>query len=53
MLADALVGMAEVTLEASEPLPRPDPSAVPPGFDRAEPIRLRVTAAVEPAGAAP
>ena len=40
MLADALVGMAEITLEAGEPLPRPDPSVIPSGFDRVEPIRL-------------
>jgi predicted RNase H-like HicB family nuclease len=53
MLADALVGMAEITLEAGEPLPPPDPSAVPPGFDRVEPIRLVLTATVEPVGAVP
>lgn len=41
MLADALVGMAAVTLEAGEPLPRPNPSATSPGFDRVEPIRVQ------------
>jgi predicted RNase H-like HicB family nuclease len=45
MLADALVGMAEISLEAGEPLPRPDPFAVPSGFHRVDPIRLILTAA--------
>ena len=41
MLADALVAMAEITLEAGDPLPRPDPSRSSSEFDCIEPIRLR------------
>ena len=49
MLADALVGMAEINLEMGEPLPKPDPSSVQSGFDVVEPIRLIVSATAEPA----
>jgi len=48
MLADALVGMAEINLESGEPLPKPDPLAVQSGFDVVEPIRLVISATAEP-----
>lgn len=51
MLADALAGMAEINLEMGEPLPKPDPSRVPSGFDVVEPIRLTVTVSAEAAPA--
>jgi predicted RNase H-like HicB family nuclease len=40
MLADALVGMAEINLKWGEPLPKPNPTAVQADFDVIEPIRL-------------
>ena len=54
MLADALAGMAEISLERGEPLPKPDPTRADPEFDVIEPIRLTitVTAETDPAGTA-
>jgi predicted RNase H-like HicB family nuclease len=54
MLADALAGMAEINLEMGEPLPKPDPSRVQPGFDVVEAIRLTISLSAEsvPTGAA-
>jgi predicted RNase H-like HicB family nuclease len=49
MLADALVGMAEICLDAGEALPRLDPSRTSPDFDVIEPIRLSLTASADPA----
>ena len=40
MLADALVGMAELSLEAGESLPKPDLTIASPSFDVTEPIHL-------------
>ena len=51
LLADALVGMAEISLERGEPLPKPDPTRADPGFDVVEPIRLTITMSAEPAPA--
>jgi predicted RNase H-like HicB family nuclease len=44
MLASALADMAETTLLASEPLPRPNPNASDPESDIEEPIHLLLTA---------
>jgi predicted RNase H-like HicB family nuclease len=44
LLASALVDMAETTLAAGEPLPRPDPSATDPEADLEEPIHLLLSA---------
>jgi predicted RNase H-like HicB family nuclease len=51
MLADALVGMAEINLERGEPLPRPDPSQAQSGFDVVEPINVTILVVAESAGA--
>ena len=40
MLADALVGMAEICLAAGEALPKPNPSFPSLTFDVMEPIHL-------------
>ena len=39
MLADALAGMAEISLERGEALPQPDPTRADPEFDVIEAIR--------------
>jgi len=44
MLADALVGMAELALEAGETLPKPTPTVSSPAFDVIEPIHLCLSA---------
>ena len=51
MLADALVGMAEICLDAGECLPKPDPSITSSDFDVIEPIRLILSASTEPVAA--
>ncbi len=53
-LADALAGMAEISLERGEPLPQPDPTRADSAFDIIEPIRLTisVSAHAAPTGAA-
>ena len=45
LLGSALVDMAEVCLEAGEPLPLPDPSRTDPEADLEEPIYLLMQAA--------
>jgi predicted RNase H-like HicB family nuclease len=44
LLASALVDMAETTILAGEPLPRPDPNCSDPDADLEEPIYLLLTA---------
>ena len=48
LLASALVDMAETTLAAGEPLPRPDPSVTDPESDLAEPIHWLPSASTHP-----
>ncbi len=44
LLASALVDMAETTVHAGEPLPKPDPNATDPDADLEEPIYLLLMA---------
>jgi predicted RNase H-like HicB family nuclease len=46
LLTSALVDMAETTLAAGEPLPRPDPPVTDPESDLEEPIHLPTAAPI-------